>query len=592
VAAAGVLGIAGALVCGAPAQAAVVELDDVSLSWSVNAESGGGAYFGGCNFLSAGAAGDSTRSRVWTEADGFYSSAVGNVSLAKPYDGAGTVAPTWATKCQNAAGGAVTTAAASTTGTVATFAAGVGELDLDAGTAEIDWKGALTVAFYGGMTYWTLSGPHLSVAGGKGTLTATGSGFGASMDDPNVWESIAPRTITLATLSNVALTDEGFELTPDYLGVEVTPVSGAAQNRTGDSWGSFPQDFIAFHALTGQSSYWYSSGGAADPKKVPSPIAVEWQLASPPSSAPKVTVSQVKVPGAQAVEVTVTGEGFDPQSSLAVYPPLAGGPGGVYVAFGKFAQVWKPSEGAASSARPNASVKWAVLEENIQQVGGTQNGAVALNADGSFTATLTLSKEAADANGIDGGNYGIYTYAGGGAVTPGFETYTAVSFLAPGDIPIDVTVPEQNPPEPPVGEFTWTIASSAAVNMGTAVAGADSFDATGSLPAIEVKDTRAAAPAWTLSGQVSDFVGGEKSFDGQALGWAPSVGANTVGAVAGAAIAPGEGGTGLTVSRTLAGSALGHTLGSASLTAGLSLAIPLDTAAGDYTGILTLTAIG
>jgi hypothetical protein len=574
----------------APAQAADT-VSDVSLAWSINDESGGGAYFGGCNFLSAGAAGDTGRSRVWAEADGFYAATAGNVSLAKPVNGEGMVAPTWATKCQNSAGAAVGTGAGSTTGTVATFAGGAGSVDLSAGTAEIDWTGTLTVAFYGGLTYWTLSNPHLSVANGHGTVTATGSGYGASMDDPDVWEAITPQPITVATLSTVTLDADGFQVTPDYLGVEVTPASGSAQNRTGDYWGSFPQDFVAFHALTGQSSYWYSSGGAADPKKIAKPIAVEWQLVGPPGPAPSVTVSDVAVSSTGQTVITITGSGFDPQSSIAVYPPLAGSPGGVYIAFGKFAQVWKPSEGAGSAARPNAGVKWAVLAENVDQVGGAANGAVVLGADGTFTATLTISKAAADANGIADGRYGIYTYPGGGAATPGFETFTAVEFLDPGDIPIDVTVPEETPPPPP-GEFTWTITDSSAVVMGTAVAGETAFTASGALPAVNVTDTRTAAPAWSISGQVSDFVGGDNTFGAQALGWAPSVTANTVDAVAGASVAPGAGGTGLGASRTLAASALGHALGSAQVTAGLSLAIPLDTAPGDYTGILTLTAIG
>jgi hypothetical protein len=375
-------------------------------------------------------------------------------------------------------------------------------------------------------------------------------------------------------------------LAPDYLGVEVTPVSGT-QTRTGDNWGSFPQDFVTFQGLTGQSSYWYSSGGAADPKKIALPITVEWQLASPPGPAPAVTLSKTAV-HAEGSSVTIVGAGFDPASSIAVAPPLAGGPGGVYVAFGKFASTWKPSEGAASSARPTASVKWAVPADKVAQLGAN---AVVLADDGSFSATLDISKAAADANGVAGGVYGIYTYGGGGAVTPAFETFTPLAFLDPGDLEIEVSVPEGGPP-PPTGEFTWTITSSAAVQMGTAVAGVDAFTASGNLPVIEVTDTRTAAPAWTLSGQVTDFVGGGKSFDGTALGWGPAVTDNTVDAQPGAAVAPGAGGTGLKASRTLAGSALGHALGSAKVTASLGLAIPLDTEAGDYTGILTLTAIG
>ncbi|MDR0433221.1 MAG: HtaA domain-containing protein [Bifidobacteriaceae bacterium] len=583
--------LAAGLAAGAPAQAASSDIDGATLTWAVNDESGGGAYFGGCNFLSAGAAGDTGRSRVWTEADGFYAASAGNVSLSKPVDGVGQVAPTWATKCQNPAGQAVGTGPGSTTGTSATFAQGAGEVDLDAGTAEVEWNGSVTVVFYGGMTYWTFSDPRLSVAGGQGTVTATASGFGASMDDPDVWTAITPQTVTLATLSSVTLSADGFQAQPDYLGVEVTPASGA-QTRTGEYWGSFPQDFVTFQALTGQSSYWYSSGGAADPKKVAKPISVEWQLSAPPEPAPAITVSHPTVPSTGATSLTVSGSGFDPASSIATRPPLAGQPGGVYVAFGKFASVWKPSEGAGAATRPNAGVKWAVLAEHVATIGGEGAGGIVLNPDGTFTATLEISKEAADSAGVDGGVYGIYTYAGGGAVTPSFETFTPVTFLNDGDIPIEVTVPEEEPPLPPEGEFTWTIPGSAAVIMGTAVQDGDVFAATGNLPVINVTDTRTTAPAWTMSGQVSDFVGGGKSFGGQALGWVPAIGANTVDAVAGAAVAPGAGGTGLTSSRTLAGSALGHALGSAQVTAGLSLAIPLATDAGDYTGVLTLTAIG
>src|SRR5699024_9931473 len=45
------------------------KIDDAVFEWSVNDESTGGSYFGGCNFLAAGAAGDAGFSHVWTEAD-------------------------------------------------------------------------------------------------------------------------------------------------------------------------------------------------------------------------------------------------------------------------------------------------------------------------------------------------------------------------------------------------------------------------------------------------------------------------------------------------------------------------------------------
>ncbi|PPG64460.1 hypothetical protein C5C27_02785, partial [Rathayibacter sp. AY2B7] len=56
---------------------------DAELRWGLNRETSGGAFAGGCNFLSAGTAGDTGGSRVWAEADGLYSSREGAVSIEK-----------------------------------------------------------------------------------------------------------------------------------------------------------------------------------------------------------------------------------------------------------------------------------------------------------------------------------------------------------------------------------------------------------------------------------------------------------------------------------------------------------------------------
>ena len=54
----------------APAFGAVDKtVDDAVFNWSVNDESTGGAYFGGCNFLIAGEAGDTGMARIWTADD-------------------------------------------------------------------------------------------------------------------------------------------------------------------------------------------------------------------------------------------------------------------------------------------------------------------------------------------------------------------------------------------------------------------------------------------------------------------------------------------------------------------------------------------
>ncbi|WP_420113221.1 hypothetical protein [Pseudactinotalea sp.] len=272
------LGVAGATT----ASAAEVDVDDVTFTWSINDESGGGAYFGGCNFLVAGAAGDAGGSRLWTEADGFYSAQEGNVSIRKPDSAGGWVTPTWSTKCLNAAGTAVTTQAGSTTGNEVVFAGGVGTVDVAAGTAEVAWDGDLTIVFYGGMTYWTVSDPTLTVASdGTGTITGTASGYGADMYDPSLWVELTPREITLATLAGVSLAEDGFSVTPTYLGVEIEVEAGGpsgAQVRTGANWGGFPQSWVDFNVETGQAAYWYSSGGAADPKKPTNPLSIAWSV--------------------------------------------------------------------------------------------------------------------------------------------------------------------------------------------------------------------------------------------------------------------------------------------------------------------------
>ncbi|HMR49356.1 MAG TPA: HtaA domain-containing protein [Arachnia sp.] len=258
------------------ANAAPTTVDDITLTWGLSKEAGGGAYFGGCNFLSAGKAGNAGSSRLWTEADGFYKSSEGNVSIVK--DGAsGPVTPTWATKCQGANGSAVNTSAASSTNNRVVFSGGSGTVDLDAGTASVSWTGSFSVVFYGGLTYWHASNPTLTVnADGTGTLKATAGGYGASMEDPSQWVPLADQQITLANLTGVSLTEDGFSKTPDYLGVVLSNVTN--QVTTGANAGAFPEDYVAFHDLTGQSSYWYSSGGAADPKKPATPLAIAWDV--------------------------------------------------------------------------------------------------------------------------------------------------------------------------------------------------------------------------------------------------------------------------------------------------------------------------
>lgn len=180
--------------------------------------------------------------------------------------------------------------------------------------------------------------------------------------------------------------------------------------------------------------------------------------------APSVTLSQATFDADGTTTITVTGSGFDSPDAIGLYPPLAGRPSGVYLAFGKFAPTWRPSQGASSSARPAVpatagGLKWAVPADSVQTVGGASAGAIELAPDGTFTATLTISKAAADAaataKGLTEGSYGIYTYPGGGASVPSYETYTPVTFTsAPPDEPDPDPTPTTGVPAVTIAERT------------------------------------------------------------------------------------------------------------------------------------------
>ncbi|MFE5290613.1 HtaA domain-containing protein [Isoptericola sp. NPDC056618] len=296
--------------------------------------------------------------------------------------------------------------------------------------------------------------------------------------------------------------------------------------------------------------------------------------------------------------LTVTGSGFDPAANMATRPPITTGqPTGVYVVFGKFAQDWRPSDGVASSARTVVSQKWALPEPSYSQLKASNPNVadqlVLLKEDGTFSADLQVKTD--DADGV----YGVYTYAAGGAAANAAqELAVPVAFTPAGgdgeNVDVEVTVPEGDgggPVEPEPGEFTWTIASGGAVSLGTATQGDAAFTASGDLRRVTVTDTRAGSPAWSLTGTVTDFFAGNRSFSGSALGWTPALGANTGGAVAGAEVVAGSG-SGLKGGATLVSAPEGHAAGSVAVDAGLDLSIPLSTPAGEYTGVLTLTAVG
>lgn len=148
-------------------------------------------------------------------------------------------------------------------------------------------------------------------------------------------------------------------------------------------------------------------------------------------------------------------------------------------------------------------------------------------------------------------------------------------------------------PQAAAGEFSWGIdGTNRLVDLGTAQATGDHFEATGSINSITVSDTRHPGAIWSLSAQVGDFTSDAGTFSGKYLGWTPKVLQPGAGATAGAAVASGfDGGSGLAVSSPLASAAAGHARGSATLGADLILKVPADAAQGTYRGRLTLTAL-
>ncbi len=536
------LSAAGLLSAGA-ASAASTTVTDASFSWGLSGEQGGGAFFGGCNFLSAGTAGNTGSSRLWTQTDGFYATQSGNVTVEKPNAAGVYSQPTWATKCQDPSGTAVSSSSTtSLTKNRVKFSQGTGTVDTAANTAAIHWTGSFTSAFYGGLTYWSATDPTLVVnADGSATLTATASGYGADMNDPAKWVALTPTTITLAKLHGVTVTGSGFTVIPDYLGVAVTVPSGAspqAAQSTANApyWGSFPQSFVDFQQLTGQSSYWFSSGGSRDAAKPAVALAVGYTANTGPAQvAPAITTQ----PADTSVQVGGT----------AVFC-------------------------AAASGTPDPTVQW-----QLQAPGSS----AWQNYPSATAGTFNLN---VPAQGYHGSKVrAVFTNAAGVATTdPVTLSVTAAPPASDSSETITATVPAA------AGQFSWTIdGTDHAVRLTNTTNKGSYLQSTGDLKPVTVTDTRAAGPAWSVSGQVGDFTGG---LAGKYLGWTPALTTAGGGASAGAAVAAGiTAGNGLTDASTLALAPTGHATGSVNVGAGLDLRVPANTPAGTYTATLTLTAL-
>lgn len=273
------------------------EVDNAQFRWGINNESNNSAFFGGTfNHFSAGKIrnpgsggnfldpDDSRGGARWNNANGpqaGWTAEAGNVRIEKHTGDGNYRLARYGDRRTTSAGGTIGgPAVAAFSDHQVVFGGGVGEVDPEAGTAEISWTGDFTVLYYSGMSFFYLSDPVLTVdESGRGRIHATGSGFASSMEDMTIWEPVPPRSVLLADLGPVNVSDDlGFEVTPRYSGV----TNGRSdQVTTGDRWGSFPRAFIDFVEVVGAGQYWYSSGGSVDGFKTPLPLQVNYDAGNP-----------------------------------------------------------------------------------------------------------------------------------------------------------------------------------------------------------------------------------------------------------------------------------------------------------------------
>ncbi|MDR6174389.1 hypothetical protein QE364_000886 [Nocardioides zeae] len=355
-----------------------LDLEGVVLDWSGSAELQARPPFGSSSYFSAG---------VSDGEPATYAASAGDVEILHVAADGSEAAATWDTRAAQTSGDVTQ---------VARLGGGLAELEAD-GTAVVRWDGAWSVNFYDGLVPFTLTDPVLTVAAdGTGELTADISGYASSLSDPGTRTPLEPvPDVTVATFSGVEIDPAGVvEVVPDYAGVEVvTPPDHAVQDRTGAGWGSWPQEFVDVHGRTGLASYWYSSGGAADPRKPAAPFTVDLGDAVPVDGPGTVAPSITRQP----VDVGVRA-GQDATFTVAV------------------------------AGEPAPTVRWQVRSD-----GGAWN-----DVAGAEGPTLLLRSVAVGASGT---RYRAVATSSAGTVTSAEATLTVTpSTPAPGSVAVGSTV--------------------------------------------------------------------------------------------------------------------------------------------------------
>lgn len=241
--------------------ASELKLENAELRWGLNRESSGIKNFMGHNFLTAGDATEVIKGEADRITATEWKNSEGEVQIEKT--------PGIKANWRDAAPDSKTSSEMQFV-----FTGGEGTVDPDQQTASVKWTGTASVIYYSGMSFFTISDPELKIEKGRAKLSATLGGV-ASSRDGGVWNPLpdeAGVTIAELSLKDLFKKESGFSVEPEYFGV----VYSAGNQTGGDSFGSFPPDFVDFLQEVGIGDYFYSTGLSADPRKPPLPLTVSW----------------------------------------------------------------------------------------------------------------------------------------------------------------------------------------------------------------------------------------------------------------------------------------------------------------------------
>lgn len=163
-----------------------------------------------------------------------------------------------------------------------------------------------------------------------------------------------------------------------------------------------------------------------------------------------------------------------------------------------------------------------------------------------------------------------------------------------GDIPVEADIPglpgsDDSDGDDDAGNLVLSV-HEGTVEMDEQRHAGDRLRAYGSLPTVDVTDTRVNGDGWEVSGQSSDLVSEAATLEANHLGWKPHVESSSNGAAPGsAATSHMSGGDGLAAPQVLGSGDAETRLGTTELGADLELEVPVDTESGTYEGALSVS---